>query len=258
MLQAYLRTLQETNLRVKLLCHTPDPLRILYAAYRTCYSKKSPMDLWDQSDGLDPEKITQFIFERLKTGHTSPLEQVVFWFGIEGLSRVASHQLVRHRIGISFEQQSQRYIKLDTQNFKKSYSIPKTWQQSELLGLYQDHIQQAMDLYQKALENGIPPEDARFILPQATVSNLQVCVNYAELLHIADLRLCFRAQWEIRKLVLGMRREVKKAQPLLGTFLQPKCGPARQGFCDEPYGAYKKCPLSRARPHKQDVYLDGG
>lgn len=244
-------------LRVCLLSYTPEPLRVLYVAYRTCYSKKSPMEIWGEAERLEPEKIRSFILERLKTGHTSPLEQVVFWFGIEGLSRAASHQLVRHRIGISFEQQSQRYIRLDTQNFKKSFSIPKTWQQSELIELYKEHLQQAINLYQKALENGIPPEDARFILPQATVSNLQVCVNYAELLHIADLRLCFRAQWEIRRLVLGMRRELKKSLPLLGSFLQPKCGPSRQGFCDEPYEAYKKCPLSRARPHKQDIFSRG-
>lgn len=245
-------------MHVRMLSFTPDPLRMLYSAYRTCYSKKSPVEIWDESKDMDHEKLSRFILERLKTGHTSPLEQVVFWFGIEGLSRAASHQLVRHRIGISFEQQSQRYIKLDSEDPNKLFATPKTWQQGPLSEAYKAHTLESLLLYQKALQAGIPAEDARFILPQAVVSNLQVCVNYAELLHISDLRLCFRAQWEIRRLALGMRREVKKAVPLLGTFLQPKCGPARQGFCDEPYDAYKKCPLSRARPHKQDVFLAEG
>jgi len=238
-----------------MLSYTPEPLRMLYVAYRTCYSKKSPIEIWEEAGENSPEKLQAFILERLKTGHTSPLEQIVFWFGIEGLSRTASHQLVRHRIGISFEQQSQRYIRLDSKDPKKMFATPKTWQQGPLSEAYKAHMLESFELYQKALQAGIPAEDARFILPQAVVSNLQVCVNYAELLHIADLRLCFRAQWEIRRLAFGMRREVKKAAPLLGVFLQPKCGPARQGFCDEPYEAYKKCPLSKARPHKQDVFL---
>src|SRR5436309_10544399 len=107
-----------------------DPLTKLYGAYRTCYTPKTPREVWDDIAGgsVTREKIAQFIAERLKTGHASPLEQVVFWFGISGVSRSLSHQFVRHRIGISFEQQSQRYVK-----YKKDrldYVIPKTWEKT--------------------------------------------------------------------------------------------------------------------------------
>jgi len=108
-----------------MLSYTPEPLRMLYVAYRTCYSKKSPIEIWEEAGENPPEKLQAFIVERLKTGHTSPLEQIVFWFGIEGLSRTASHQLVRHRIGISFEQQSQRYIRLDSKDPKKCLPLPR-------------------------------------------------------------------------------------------------------------------------------------
>ena len=74
--------------------------------------------------------IREFIAERLKTGHASPLEQVVFWFGISGVSRSLSHQFVRHRIGISFEQQSQRYVRY--REDRLDYVRPKTWDKAGL------------------------------------------------------------------------------------------------------------------------------
>ena len=82
-----------------------DPLTKLYGAYRTCYTPKTPREVWDDiaAGGLSKEKIAQFVEDRLKTGHVSPLEQVVFWFGISGVSRSLSHQFVRHRIGINFQ-----------------------------------------------------------------------------------------------------------------------------------------------------------
>ena len=100
-------------LEVTLIDYARDPLQKLYGAYRTCYTPKTPAEVWTEiRDGQIPEgKIREFVQERLKTGHASPLEQVVFWFGISGVSRALSHQFVRHRIGISFEQQSQRYVR---------------------------------------------------------------------------------------------------------------------------------------------------
>jgi thymidylate synthase (FAD) len=78
-------------------------------------------------------------------------------------------------------------------------------------------------------------------------------VNFAELLHIADLRLCTRAQWEIRQMVAKMRAVVMKKVPELGRYLQPKCGERRLGYCDEDMKAYEACPLSKVRPHKLTV-----
>ena len=79
-------------------------------------------------------------------------------------------------------------------------------------------------------------------------------VNFTELLHIADLRLCWRAQWEIRHMVALMRREVVKAVPELGGQLQPKCGDRRMGYCDEPLDEWKRCPIGKVRPHKEQLF----
>src|SRR2546421_3377816 len=231
-----------------------DPLAKLYGAYRTCYTPKTPREVWeDIASGSTPrEKIAQFVEERLRTGHVSPLEQVVFWFAIAGVSRSLSHQFVRHRIGISFEQQSQRYVKFKQE--KLAYVMPDSWTRAQLDDEFAGLLQKTSELYRRALDAGIPAEDARFILPNAAPTNFHVMVNFAEMLHICDLRLCVRAQWEIRRMVALMRAEIKRVLPEIAIFLQPKCGENRMGYCDESLEDWQKCPLGKVRPHKSELF----
>ena len=115
-------------------------------------------------------------------------------------------------------------------------------------------LDQTSDLYARALKAGIPAEDARFVLPNAAPTNFHVMVNFAEMLHICDLRLCVRAQWEIRRMVALMRAEIKRVLPEIAVFLQPKCGENRMGYCDESLDEYLKCPISKVRPHKAAIF----
>ena len=134
-------------------------------------------------------------------------------------------------------------------NFGEKYSPPhlpvsvRDWTDREITRVYE-----------LALAKGIPAEDARFVLPNATPTNFQVMVNFAELLHIADLRLCWRAQWEIRHMVALMRREVMRLVPELGSHIQPKCGEKRMGYCDEPVKDWEQCPIGKVRPHKEQLF----
>ncbi len=241
-------------MEVKLIDCAVDPLEKLYAAYRTCYSSDTPVEIWDKIRGeeIPKERIRSFIAERLKTGHSSPLEQVVFWFAIAGVSRSLSHQFVRHRIGISFEQQSQRYVRFKEERLE--YVLPESWRRAGLAEEFRELVDRTTKIYRRALEAGIPAEDARFVLPNAAPTNFQVMVNFAEMLHIADVRLCVRAQWEIRRMVALMRAEIKRALPQLAEQLQPKCGERRQGYCDESYEDWMKCPLGKVRPHKAALF----
>ena len=104
------------------------------------------------------------------------------------------------------------------------------------------------------LDAGVPAEDARFLLPNAASTNFKIVVNFQELLHICDLRLCTRAQWEFRRVASMMRAEVHHRFPELGKYLQPKCGELRAGYCDEDYEAWEACPIGRKRPHKRDLF----
>src|SRR5271170_4922218 len=244
----------QAKMQVRLVDYARAPLEKLYAAFRTCYSADTPIEIWEkiEAEKISREKIREFIGERLKTGHGSPLEQVVFWFAIAGVSRSLSHQFVRHRIGISFEQQSQRYVKFKED--KLSYVIPESWNRAGLGEDYAELTAKISALYARALAAGVPAEDARFVLPNAAPTNFHVMVNFAEMLHICDLRLCVRAQWEIRRMVALMRAEIKKILPEIAVFLQPKCGENRMGYCDESLSEWEKCPLGKVRPHKSSLF----
>ena len=241
-------------IQVTLLSHSEDPVRSLYMAYRACYSSLTPQQVMRR---IDDERIThdqmrEFIAERLKTGHASPLEQVWFEFGISGVSRAFSHQFVRHRVGISFEQQSQRYVTYKDGEFP--YTVPETVRRAGLEDRMEGLFDQVGQLYEEMVAAGVPAEDARFLLPNATNTNFKITVNFQSLLHICDLRLCTRAQWEFRKVAALMRAEVLKVAPEMGRFLQPKCGELRLGYCDESEKDWAACPIGRVRPHKDVLF----
>ncbi|MGB6836733.1 MAG: FAD-dependent thymidylate synthase [Dehalococcoidia bacterium] len=241
-------------IQVKLLDHSHDPIRSLYVAFRTAYSSLTPMQIVERIEGerITREQMQEFIERRLETGHSSPLEQVWFEFGISGVSRAFSHQFVRHRIGISFEQQSQRYVAFKKGQFP--YTVPETLRKAGFGERVEQAFQDLGSLYQEMLDAGVPAEDARFVLPSATSTNFKITVNLQELLHIADLRLCTRAQWEFRKVASLVRAEIQRKFPELARYLQPKCGERRLGYCDEDYEAWRACPIGRKRPHKRDLF----
>jgi thymidylate synthase (FAD) len=106
----------------------------------------------------------------------------------------------------------------------------------------------SLAFYGEMLDAGIPGEDARFVMPNATRTNLIMTANLRALIHMSGLRLCTMAQWEIRRLFQLIRHEVFTVSPFLGSFLAPKCVPL--GYCDEDRNRDEHCPI---RPHKDNV-----
>src|ERR1700746_1296693 len=140
----------QATMQVKLIDYAQAPLEKLYAAFRTCYSADTPIEIWHkiEAEKIGHDRIREFVGQRLKTGHASPLEQVVFWFAIAGVSRSLSHQFVRHRIGISFEQQSQRYVKLKQERL--AYVMPDSWRRANLDAEFEQLLSRTSELYRKA------------------------------------------------------------------------------------------------------------
>ena len=241
-------------INVRLLDHTTDPTRSLYVAYRTAYSALSPQTIVDriETDKITREQMDDFIEKRLETGHASPLEQVWFELAISGVSRAFSHQFVRHHIGISFEQQSQRYVAFKKGEFP--YTIPETVKRAGMADKMEEAFDRLGDLYQEMIAAGIPAEDARFLIPNAANTNFKIVVNFLELLHICDLRLCTRAQWEFRQVASQMRAQIHRKFPDLAKYIQPKCGDKRWGYCDESVEDWQACPIGRKRPHKKQLF----
>ncbi len=221
---------------------------VIYTACRTCYSELDPDEIFRRAvDGeIDQAKMQKLISGVIESGHGSTIEHVVFTFGISGVSRTLSHQLVRHRAGVAFDQQSQRYVK-----FKGAATmLPATIEDGDpdLRRRYEEQVDGALGLYGDMLGAGIPGEDARFVFPNATRTNLVMTTNLRALIHMSGLRLCTMAQWEIRRLFQLIRHEIFQVSPFLGSFLAPKCVPL--GYCDEMGNRDQHCPI---RPHKDNV-----
>lgn len=191
-----------------MISHSPDPERIVAAAIKQCRSNVGADKFLME---LNEHDIKRLIRSCIEMGHLSPIEHVSFTFLIEGISRVTSHQLVRHRIA-SYSQQSHRAVKIDSENFIIPPSIENN---PEAKSLFLDAMSRCMDCYNNLLKLGVSREDARYIVPQAVGTSIVVTMNARELLHFFSLRLMVDSQWEIRDMARLMLREVLKVAPTI-------------------------------------------
>ena len=196
-------------MQVTLIQSTPHPIETIARIASICYD----------SNPQNPLGLTRHLY---KNGHHSVFEHIYFTFKIEGISRACSHQLVRHR-HCSFTQRSQRYCEEDGFD----YIIPPTIDHST----FEREMDNIKEQYRNhRAEIDVPNEDARYILPNACATEMYLSCNLRELIHIANERLCTRAQWEIRWLVKQM---VSLVDPSLHFMLVPKCRSGRI-ICNSP------------------------
>lgn len=213
-------------MKVELISFTPEPEKLVATAARLCYSSRGVSEILAD---MDPEEMKKLINLLLSMGHESPLEHITFTFAIEGVSRVLSHQLVRHRIA-SYSQKSQRYV--DEGNF--SYIVPPSISGKEkALNRYHECMATLQKAYDELCEL-VPREDARYLLPNACETKLVCTFNARSLFNFFSLRCCNRAQWEIRGLALEMRAKVREVAPIIFNHAGPSC--ETEGVCHE--GSY--------------------
>ena len=225
--------MKKSKLHVELLAHTPDPEVQVARAARLCYYGKTIDELKEM---MTPEKAGELVRKLVAMGHASPIEHVTFTFGIEGVSRALTHQLVRHRIA-SYSQQSQRYVN----GSKFGYVIPPDIEKNpNLAKAYDDFMKNCADFYEALTSNGIEQEDARFVLPNACDTKIIVTMNVRSLYNFFQHRCCNRAQWEIRNLAWEMLKICKSVAPVLFENAGPDCmikGKCNEGAmsCGKPY-----------------------
>ena len=220
-------------MKITLITHTPDPEKVIASAAKLCYSSS---DIESLMSGLTTEKIEVFIKKLTDLGHQSPLEHCSFTFGIEGVSRALSHQLVRHRIA-SYSQKSQRYVK----EGQFEYIVPPSIIENPICkDAFEDFVKNSQWTYDFLIDNGIPAEDARFVLPNACETKIIVTMNIRTLLHFFEERCCNRAQWEIRHMAYAMLRICKDVAPNLFEKAGASCvrGKCKEGkmSCGKPVG----------------------
>ncbi|MEE9543605.1 MAG: FAD-dependent thymidylate synthase [Thermodesulfobacteriota bacterium] len=204
-------------MKVTLLTNTPEPEKTVVLAAKLCYSPSSVSELEEKVKGLNYEK---FLTKILDMGHLSVLEHSSFTFGVDGISRATSHQLVRHRLA-SYSQQSQRYVSFDKNN---EYVIPPSIEENAgAKARFTSMVDEIYALYGDLLNEGVAAEDARFLLPNAACTKIIITMNARELIHFFRVRCCERAQWEIRDMATRMLKLAQEKAPIIFSKSGPAC-----------------------------------
>lgn len=185
---------------ISVISATPNPMEVISIAAGTCYGKR--------------DSKTKRVLNCYRAGHDSVLEHASVTLRVEGISRACSHQLVRHRLA-SYLQESQRYTKYSLDG--DWYVMPPVYAEMDShdgarIGFENAMVNAAWE-YQYSLENGVRPEDARYLLPEATKTTVTFTMNVRSLFHLFDLRLDPAAQWEIRKMAEEVKETVKGISP---------------------------------------------
>lgn len=209
---------------VILIAHTPEAEKVVAMAAKICYAKDVSIKKLQKK--INDNDVSAFITKLLESGHESPFEHISFTFGIEGISRACSHQLVRHRMA-SFSQRSQRYCFEDGFNYIEPEDINENENEDKI---FRDFMRHSKEVYSKLIDKGVKPEDARMVLPNACETKIIVTMNARELLHFFKLRCCKRAQKEIREVAFMMKNICRGVAPNIFQYAGPNC---LKGYCTE-------------------------
>jgi thymidylate synthase (FAD) len=220
---------------------------VALTAIRTCYSPGKPSEIvakegakyfgkqaTDGEGGTEADRLFRMI---VRSGHTSTLEHLSFTFAIEDVSRALLAQLTRHRVGFSYSVQSQRYVKFGSNDRSCGfdYVVPDTVEKGkktakfttqfgrevdstpqEIFERAMNEVQYAYDLLREA---GVPAEDARAVLPQASACNIVMTANLRAILEFYLKRQPGKgAQKEITELAVALKDAVINVEPWTAQF----------------------------------------
>jgi thymidylate synthase (FAD) len=263
--------------RVVLFSYEPDMERVCAAAMRSCYSAHPSYDLYSYSSEsgdklederpFDDQRITSLLQKALELEHLDILEHALLTFDLEHVSRACTHQLVRHRLA-SFSQQSQRYVKITRSrgyirppSIGHDLKVPVQLHGTRLDMTFEDIMDVTAQVEEGFLGRAIKAEDARYVRPNAAVTNIVASMNPRQLLHVLTFRCASDAQWEIRDLAWAMFACAKLVAPNMfktlptaktSTWLQEKTAKldlivteARRTFATSSTGELAEIPLSQ-------------
>lgn len=215
---------------VRILAMTPEPLRLIWTAARTCYSASAPAELWEAAP--PEEEMLRLVARIFHSRHHSVVEHCAVTFAVAGVSRACLAQYTRHRVGTSFSVQSQRYVSERSERNRGRFGAvvpPSVAARPEAARVYDEALGALQAAYDALTDLGVPKEDARFVLPGGAETNLVTTLNFRSLLDLYQKRVATPgAQWEIRALVTRMAELVVAREPWLAPFFPGLGGAAEE------------------------------
>ncbi len=221
--------------QVTLVTYTRDAEQLVCAAAKLCYAAETSTIFKHERNDTDT-----FLRALRRMGHLSPFEHASYTFLLEGVSRVLTHQLVRHRLA-SYSQRSQRYVPHETFDYivppsLKGRTVETDGGSMDAEEYFRDFMAASAKTYRKLRDalggsGETANQDARYVLPNAVESKIMVTMNARELFHFFGERLCSRAQWEIRTATERMLVLAREVTPVIFRGIGPKC--VQLGRCPE-------------------------
>lgn len=227
-------------MKVQLIQYNPEAVEILLLSKQTRrLSEPNAYESICSMPQQEKETELQHIFETI----SSPLEFIDYIFLITGVTRAFTHQLVRHRVGFSFAQQSLRMPleSHETGCLELGYLTPPGLEANQT---YHDAMAVAFDSYERLVSEGVPPQDARGVLPTNVLTNILVKANLRALGEMMSTRLCVRTQGEFQRAAMALREEILKVHPWASEVLLPYC--LKHHSCQFP--KFNKCRIKKQLP----------
>jgi len=222
-------------MKVEILEATPNPEETVCKAARNDYrdeglSGNSFEEIMSSVEGdTIEEKKETLLTHLIKKQHYGPLEHIHASFNIEGMSRIVMAQATRHRL-LSWDIQSQRYVDFSDPDYTipESFTNPEHFTRDDgvveiskekLEKLRNERFEWQVDEcakdYEYLISQGIPKEDARYILPTAMEVNAVMSGNLRALLHVVNMRSKANVQSETRELAQAIDKEVEEWVPTI-------------------------------------------
>ena len=181
--------------------------------------------------------ITDVLKQLQDTALQGPLEMLNFTFLISRVTRAFTHQLVRYRIGTSFAQESLRFTK------KLDCEVLATTDHAS----YAAAVFNSLANYEVMLEEGVPVQDARGVLPTNILTKIYMTASFRTLLNMYQQRMCTQAQhgeWET--VLKEIKNCVADVDVRLAELLKMSC--ERGGKCIFKSTWDRPCPIRERLP----------
>lgn len=152
----------------------------------------------------------------LASVHSSVLEHCIISVIIR-TNRGMTHELVRHRIGCAYSQESSRYCNYSKDKFGNKVAMlkPYFYKDSKLYDIWETGVKRAAAGYFVMLKEGGTTEEARELLPNSTKTEIAVTYNIGAWRHFLNLRASQKAHPEIRRIAIVLLRQFSEAMPVL-------------------------------------------
>lgn len=211
-------------MKVEVAAHTPYPELAVAVAARACFSDQD----YDIIEGqLRPADVDRVLATVISKGHHSVLEHANFTLAISGISRVVSHQLVRHRMA-SYSQLSQQRADASELQY---VTPPAIRRKRQLADRYARLMSDCQEFYRTLLESEIPRGSARYVLPSSFQTRVVMTMNARSLMNLISQRECAAEEWEFRQLAHSIHDAVMGVAPGIFRHAGTQC--ETHGVCPE-------------------------